>query len=148
MVWLRTDAGLGAGHARKLGQAAVTGTHVLFFDADVVLTPDIVALLHDLDSMAFDFCLFPYHDSQLQARGPARKCRQTAPIGPMWPPRKSRICWARPKRWFYAAFRIIRGTRSGARIFCAMPLSAAPRSRCTTISSRIGQGSFQAAGYW
>ena len=69
MVWLRTEAGLGAGHARNLGQAAVSGTHVLFFDADDELTPEITTLLRDLDGQAFDFCLFAHHDSRLLARG-------------------------------------------------------------------------------
>jgi len=83
MVWLRTDAGLGAGHARNLGQAAVTGSHVLFFDADDALTPGIVPLLQDLDGMAFDFCIFPHHDSRLLARGLS---------GPQEPP--DRAYWA------------------------------------------------------
>lgn len=68
-VWLRTEAGLGAGHARNLGQAAASGSHVLFFDADDALTPDICALLRDLAGQTFDFCLFPHHDSRLLARG-------------------------------------------------------------------------------
>lgn len=83
VVWLRTDAGLGAGHARNLGQAAITGSHVLFFDADDMLTPDIVPLLSDLDEMAFDFCIFPHHDSRLLARGLT---------GPQEPP--DRAYWA------------------------------------------------------
>lgn len=83
MVWLRTEAGLGAGHARNLGQAAVSGTHVLFFDADDELTPEIITLLRELDGQAFDFCLFAHHDSRLLARGLG---------GPQEPP--DRAFWA------------------------------------------------------
>lgn len=83
MVWLRTEAGLGAGHARNLGQAAVTGTHVLFMDADDTFTPGITTLLHDLAGRRFDFCLFAHHDSRLLARGDT---------GPQEPP--DRAFWA------------------------------------------------------
>lgn len=67
--WLRSDAGLGAGHARNLGQAAVRGTHVLFCDADDELTPEIVPLLADLRHQSFDFALFMHHDSRMLASG-------------------------------------------------------------------------------
>jgi len=83
MVWLRTEAGLGAGHARNLGQAAVRGSHVLFFDADDALTPEITTLLRDLEGQAFDFCLFAHHDSRLLSRGLG---------GPQEPP--DRAFWA------------------------------------------------------
>ncbi len=83
VVWLRTDAGLGAGHARNLGQAAATGSHVLFFDADDTLSPEIAVLLQDLDGLDFDFCIFAHDDSRLLARGLS---------GPQEPP--DRAYWA------------------------------------------------------
>lgn len=83
MVWLRTEAGLGAGHARNLGQAAVSGSHVLFLDADDTLTPDILALKQALSGQDFDFCLFAHDDSRLLARGMR---------GPQEPP--DRAFWA------------------------------------------------------
>ena len=73
LVVLRHPASRGPGIARNSGLAAVTARHVLFFDADDLLTQDIVFLLEDLASdlqaaaRPFDFCLFRYADSRTAA---------------------------------------------------------------------------------
>ncbi len=70
LVVLRHPASRGAGIARNYGLAAVTARHVLFFDADDLLTQDIVFLLDDLacdlptQARPFDFCLFRHADSR------------------------------------------------------------------------------------
>lgn len=68
LVLLRHDRPLGAGPARNAGLAAVTAAHVLFFDADDLLTAELPDLLADLAGAgAFDFCLFKHADSRVAA---------------------------------------------------------------------------------
>lgn len=59
----------GPGHARNLGLASVTTTHLLYFDSDDTLTPDIVDLVEDLKGRDFDFCLFNHADSRFSVHG-------------------------------------------------------------------------------
>jgi hypothetical protein len=67
---LRHATAQGGGVARNLGLTAVTAPHVLFFDADDLLTPDLAALLTTLGGAgAFDFCQFKYADSRVAAEG-------------------------------------------------------------------------------
>lgn len=60
----------GGGVARNAGLDHVTCAHVLFFDADDLITPDLLDLLGDLgaclqDGGSFDFCLFKHADSRV-----------------------------------------------------------------------------------
>lgn len=65
---LRHDQAKGGGVARNKGLTAVTAPHVLFFDADDLLTDDLPALLTTLGGAGhFDFCQFKYADSRVQA---------------------------------------------------------------------------------
>ena len=67
---LRQDQAQGGGVARNLGLTAVTTPHVLFFDADDLLTADLPALLTALGGAGdFDFCQFKYADSRVPAEG-------------------------------------------------------------------------------
>ena len=68
-ILLRVPQQRGAGHARNLGLAHVTGTHVLFFDADDRLTPELPGLLAALSGQDFDFALFRHADSMVEAGG-------------------------------------------------------------------------------
>ncbi|MEX5516741.1 glycosyltransferase family 2 protein [Pseudophaeobacter sp. 1A09344] len=61
---LRTETNKGAGHARNRALEHVTTEHVLFFDADDLLTPDLAALIKTLAGRQFDFCLFRHTDSR------------------------------------------------------------------------------------
>ena len=63
------DIPRGAGHARNLGLDAVTTTHLLYFDADDRLTPEIVDLIAELKGRDFDFCLFNHADSRFSVHG-------------------------------------------------------------------------------
>jgi len=69
LLYLRSDRQRGAGHARNIGLDAVSGSHVLFFDADDRLLPGLALLLQDLQGHSFDFCLFKHADSRQQAEG-------------------------------------------------------------------------------
>lgn len=66
---LRNDTPQGAGAARNRGMDAVGTTHLLCFDADDLLTPEIVPLWRDLGSHDFDICLFRHNDSRTSAAG-------------------------------------------------------------------------------
>ena len=68
---LRHDTPRGGGVARNTGLDAVTTSHVLFFDADDLLTEECPYLLADLagEKAAFDFCLFRHADSRITADG-------------------------------------------------------------------------------
>lgn len=67
---LRHDTAQGGGVARNLGLTAVTAPHMLFFDADDLLTPELPALLAALGGAGdFDFCQFKYADSRVGAEG-------------------------------------------------------------------------------
>ena len=68
LTLLRHDVSQGGGVARNLGLTAVTAEHVLFFDADDLLTTDLPLLLDDLAmAQPFDFCLFKHADSRVSA---------------------------------------------------------------------------------
>ena len=54
----------GAGAARNLALEHVSASHLMFFDSDDLLTPELVFLLRDLAGRDFDFCLFRHHDSR------------------------------------------------------------------------------------
>jgi glycosyltransferase involved in cell wall biosynthesis len=66
---IRQDSATGPGPARNRGLEAVGTEHVLFFDSDDEITPEIVPLSHDLAGRAFDFCLFRHADTRRIARG-------------------------------------------------------------------------------
>ena len=62
---IRHDAALGPGPARNRGLAEVTAAHLLFFDADDRLTPELLPLLADLaEAGRFDLCQFKYADGR------------------------------------------------------------------------------------
>lgn len=72
LIWLRSDARRGAGHARNIGLQQVTAPHVLFFDSDDILLPELDDLIADLarvETPQFDFCLFRHVDSRRRAAG-------------------------------------------------------------------------------
>jgi hypothetical protein len=65
---LRHPTPLGGGAARNAGLARVERAHVLFFDADDLLTAELLWLLADLAGAGvFDFCLFKHADSRVGA---------------------------------------------------------------------------------
>lgn len=64
---IRHDVSQGGGVARNTGLAQVTSDHVLFFDADDLLTGDLPRLLADLAGRRFDLCLFNHADSRVAA---------------------------------------------------------------------------------
>lgn len=61
----------GAGPARNAGLAAVTTSHLLYFDSDDLLTAELPDLLADLaeQDAPFDFCLFKHADSRTMNAG-------------------------------------------------------------------------------
>lgn len=61
---LRNDTAKGPGHARNRALTEVTTDHLLFVDADDMVTRELVPLMRDLDGRDFDFCLFQYHDTR------------------------------------------------------------------------------------
>lgn len=58
-----------AGAARNTGLAAVTASHVLFFDSDDLLTRELQHLWQDVQGEAFDLCLFRHADSRRTRKG-------------------------------------------------------------------------------
>jgi len=69
LVLQRNDDPQGAGAARNRGMEAVETPHLLCFDADDLLTPEIVPLWRDLEGRDFDICLFRHNDSRASAAG-------------------------------------------------------------------------------
>jgi len=61
---LHSNTSKGAGHARNRALEHVETEHVLFFDSDDLLTPDLAALVRSLAGQHFDFCLFRHTDSR------------------------------------------------------------------------------------
>lgn len=74
LVILRHEIRGGAGRARNSALAKVTGTHVLFFDADDILRPDLVDVWRRLEQETedFDFCIFRHVEE---------RCRQDGHLG-------------------------------------------------------------------
>ncbi len=66
---LRNETPQGAGQARNRALAVVEASHVLFFDADDVLTDELPALWRSLAGRDFDFCIFKHADSRLSQTG-------------------------------------------------------------------------------
>lgn len=67
---IRQETGQGGGVARNRGLEEVRTSHMLFFDADDLLTDALPHLLADLRrAEAFDFCLFKHVDSRVAAAG-------------------------------------------------------------------------------
>lgn len=69
ILWLANPEQRGAGHARNLALDHVTGDHVIFFDSDDLFLPEFARLMHDLDGLKFDFCIFRHVDSRIRAQG-------------------------------------------------------------------------------
>lgn len=69
LIWLRSDAGLGAGHARNLGLDRASCDHLIFFDSDDLFLPAMTDILEGLAGRQFDFCLFRHIDSRMRALG-------------------------------------------------------------------------------
>ena len=69
LLWLRHDTQRGAGHARNVALAHVTGDHVIFFDSDDLFLPDFATLIGELAGQTFDFCIFRHSDSRMAAKG-------------------------------------------------------------------------------
>lgn len=82
---LRQDLRGGAGAARNRGFAEIDTDHVLFFDADDQLRPELGELWHDLQQhpQPFDFCIFQHVEE---------RCRQDGHLG-MFP--KDEDLWHR-----------------------------------------------------
>jgi hypothetical protein len=64
---IRHPSSQGGGLARNAGLAQVRTAHVLFFDADDLLTEELPLLLADLAGQDFDTCLFKHADSRVGA---------------------------------------------------------------------------------
>ena len=70
LLVLRQDPLRGAGAARNLALSHVTGSHLLFLDADDLPTRALRTLWQSLDQAdPFDFCLFQHHDSRMSQDG-------------------------------------------------------------------------------
>lgn len=64
----RHETALGGGVARNAALDLITAQHVLFFDADDLLTVELPHLVADLAGQGeFDFCMFKYCDSRTAA---------------------------------------------------------------------------------
>lgn len=66
---VRNAVARGAGPARNIGLEHITTQHVLFFDSDDQVTPELALLWHDLQDQHFDFCIFRHCDSRQMHRG-------------------------------------------------------------------------------
>ncbi len=68
---LRHESCRGAGAARNRGLAEIRTDHVLFFDADDQLRPELAELWHDLQQMEqpFDFCMFQHVEERCRQDG-------------------------------------------------------------------------------
>lgn len=64
LTLLRNDTAKGPGPARSRALAHVQTDHLLFADADDLVTPELDLLCADLAGQEFDFCLFQHHDSR------------------------------------------------------------------------------------
>lgn len=66
---IRQESSTGPGPARNHGFDRVKTDHVLFFDSDDLLTPQIASLWQALKRQSFDFCIFRHADTRQIARG-------------------------------------------------------------------------------
>ncbi|KAA9005091.1 glycosyltransferase family 2 protein [Histidinibacterium aquaticum] len=66
---LREEVSRGAGGARNRGLEAVSASHLLYFDGDDRLSPEIGPLWADLAGRDYDFCIFRHADSRMLWRG-------------------------------------------------------------------------------
>lgn len=66
---IRNPHPYGPGVARNLGASKITTSHVLFFDSDDRITPELSFLWQDLQGQRFDFCIFSHADSRQIQRG-------------------------------------------------------------------------------
>ncbi|WP_370231833.1 glycosyltransferase [Cognatishimia sp.] len=64
----RHETALGPGVARNKALECVKTSHVLFFDSDDLLSPELIDLWKSLKEQDFDFCIFHHNDSR---NGPA-----------------------------------------------------------------------------
>lgn len=69
LLWLRSDAQRGAGHARNMALDVITASHVIFFDSDDLFLPEFSVLIPELHGLDFDFCVFRHVDSRNRERG-------------------------------------------------------------------------------
>lgn len=76
VVILRHDQNLGAGAARNAALPGLTGSHVLFFDADDQLTDAFPRILAELSHETFDLAFFRHDDSRSLERS------HRGPFGP------------------------------------------------------------------
>ena len=63
LTLVRRETPGGAGAARNAALPWVSASHLLYFDSDDLLTPELAMLWRDLAGRDFDLCLFRYHDS-------------------------------------------------------------------------------------
>ncbi len=66
---LRSDKRQGAGAARNLAVPHVIGSHVLFFDADDVLRPELARFWKEAQHQVFDFCMFQHIEGRRRDEG-------------------------------------------------------------------------------
>lgn len=71
VVWIRSGTQRGAGHARNLGLDRATGSHLIFFDADDLLTEQFPLIADGcaVETEPFDFLMFRHDDSRLLNEG-------------------------------------------------------------------------------
>lgn len=78
IIWLRSEAQKGAGHARNMALEHVRGSHVIFFDSDDLFLPGFVDIVgHAASAVAlqeegetpFDFMIFRHDDSRVLDAG-------------------------------------------------------------------------------
>ena len=73
LLWLRSPAQRGAGHARNMALDRISTSRVIFFDSDDVFLPEFSTLVAELDQREdrqdYDFCIFRHVDSRNRAKG-------------------------------------------------------------------------------
>jgi len=65
LLLLRRDQRGGPGIGRNMLRDRIETDHVLFFDSDDLLTPELPRLMRELAGESFDFCLFSHADSRV-----------------------------------------------------------------------------------
>lgn len=66
---IRHEQSQGPGPARNAGLEMLEASHVLFFDSDDLMTPELCWLWRDLWDRDFDFCLFRHCDTRQVSQG-------------------------------------------------------------------------------